>query len=248
MEIPICYRDNDLVVVWKPSGLLVHPTQEAPDSITLLQLIRKQVGKRVYPVHRLDRQTCGLVVFALTSESAGKFSLQIQDHRVKKGYLALVRGFFPPGPLFLDNPVRAKREDRSNPAQSRFQLLEACQKPWPIGRYDSARYSLVVCEPISGRRHQLRRHLAHLRHPIIGDRMYGDRFHNAFFGTHTPWNRLHLTSVFLQFESINLGETIRIFYCMDAQFREVMEDLFEIEINAAFEKRVEAFIAGLDRE
>jgi tRNA pseudouridine65 synthase len=186
--IPILYRDDDLVVVHKPAGLLMHrSTIDAAESRFLLQQVRDQLGKAVAPVHRLDKGTSGIVVFALHPEAARRLTALFRDGTVRKTYLAVVRGWAPARRV-IDHPLRdlgdrfARRQVvESRPARSVLRCLAQVELPAPVGRYATARYSLVACRPRTGRQHQVRRHLKHLRHPVIGDANYGDGAHNRFF-------------------------------------------------------------------
>lgn len=158
--IPILYRDDRLVAVDKPGGLLVHRSDEASDRIALLQLLRDQIGAFVYPVHRLDRAASGVVLFALDPEAAAAAQARLTATETAKLYLALVRGsthetFESRRPLHSDS-------GRLQNAWTEFRTLA-----------EVSRCSLLEVRLRTGRRHQIRRHLAHLAHHIIGDVRYG---------------------------------------------------------------------------
>ncbi|MDX2170255.1 MAG: pseudouridine synthase [Deltaproteobacteria bacterium] len=186
--IPILHRDDHLVAVHKPAGLLVHRTTiDARETRFLLQLVRDQIGQPVSPVHRLDKGTSGIVVFALHAEAARRLTAMFGDGGVRKTYLAIVRGWAPAS-CRIDHPLRdlgdrlARRQVvERRAARSVLRCLARIELPAPVGRYATARYSLVACRPRTGRQHQVRRHLKHLRHPVIGDVNYGDGAHNRFF-------------------------------------------------------------------
>lgn len=180
MTFEIIYQDDYLIAINKPGGMLVHRTRIAEEeSVFVLQLLRKQTGHHLYPVHRLDRPTSGVLLFAFDPDTARKLSELLVSGLVTKEYVALVRGWMPEA-VELNHPVK---NDRGN-------LQEACTcfvpgerfiLHRPIGNYPSARYSLVSCFPKSGRWHQIRQHLAHLRHYIVNDRVHGDGKHNRVF-------------------------------------------------------------------
>lgn len=186
--IEVLYRDDDLVVVHKPAGMLVHRTAlDLGESRFLLQTLRDQIGVPVHPAHRLDKGTSGVVVFALHSEAARQLTAAFRDGTVEKTYLAVVRGWAPDR-CDVDHALRdiADRFDRrqvveSRPARTEIACLARAEFDVAVGPYQTARYSLVECRPRSGRKHQIRRHLKHLRHPVIGDANYGDGAHNRFF-------------------------------------------------------------------
>lgn len=177
--LPIVYRSAGLVAVDKPSGLAVHRGQ-SQDSVHALELVRDQVGAYVYPVHRLDRSTSGVLVFALSVEAARSLSSQFEAGSVEKRYVALVRGV-PPAQVRVDHPL--SRDDGKAPQPAVTELRT-------LARY--GRYALVEAIPRSGRTHQIRRHLKHLSCPIIGDVRYGKGDHNRWFRTRYAFCRLAL--------------------------------------------------------
>lgn len=178
--IEVLYLDSHIIAVNKPAGLLVHRTRIAEEENEfLLQTVRDQIQQKIYPVHRLDRPTSGIVIFALSSEAANLFSNMIQSNAVKKEYVALVRGWFPEQ-IELDHPVKNEKGNAKE-ARTIFENAMHFELDVPSGRYQTTRYSLIRCFPKSGRWHQLRQHLAHLRHYIINDRVHGDGKCNRFF-------------------------------------------------------------------
>lgn len=201
--IPVLYRDDHLIAVHKPAGMVVHPTDLArEETISLMLLVRRMVRQRVWPVHRLDRPTSGIVLFALNPEAAGELGRQLQAHSVEKRYLAVVRGV--PTDQTIDHPLRERplfRTDlmRAEPqaALTYLRRLAQVELPVAVGRYSTSRYALVELAPVTGRRHQLRRHMKHIFHPIIGDTTYGDGVHNRYFRDHLGGSRLLLAAVAL---------------------------------------------------
>ncbi|MFN7135499.1 MAG: RluA family pseudouridine synthase [Myxococcales bacterium] len=159
-ELPILYRDEALIAVDKPSGLLVHRGWGQAAEI-LVELLEAQLGAKVYPVHRLDRATSGVLLLGLSSDVARRMQAQFEAHTICKRYLALVRGR-PPASFEVDHPVPRSEDGPRVPAQTAFRTLES------VGHL-----SVVLAEPRSGRLHQIRRHLKHVSHPIIGDANYG---------------------------------------------------------------------------
>jgi len=189
----VLFQDNDLVVIHKPAGMLVHRSElDVHEQRIVLQLLSEQLGKHLYPVHRLDKATSGVLIFALSPEAARSIQEQFQAHQIQKTYLAIVRGFLT-GTGHVDHALSEKRDQRRSkgtlspklwpgkPASTYYQGLATTELPIACGRYPSSRYSLVALYPQSGRRHQLRRHLKHINHPIIGDTTYGQGPHNRLF-------------------------------------------------------------------
>lgn len=203
--LPILYRDEWLVAIDKPSGLLVHRSPvDTRERRFAVQVLRDQLGRRVYPVHRLDKGTSGVLLFALDPASARALAAQFEAGLISKRYLAVVRGW-PPEQGLVDRALAGVEDDRlptpdptPKPARTRFRRLATVELPIPIDRYPAARYALLELEPLSGRRHQLRRHLAGLAHPIVGDTTYGSGPHNRLFRERYASARLLLACVSLE--------------------------------------------------
>ena len=181
--LAVLFSDEYLTIVNKPCGMLVHRTAMAEDNDpVVLQLLREQTGRMVYPVHRLDRPTSGVLVFAHSPETAKYLQSEFTQTAEHKQYTALARGW-------IHEPVTWTREvknDRGNlkEAETRFVPVERFELPYPTDRYPSARYTLVDVFPVTGRWHQIRQHLAQMRHYIVNDRVHGDGKQNHIFTEH----------------------------------------------------------------
>lgn len=196
--LEIVYRDEDLVAVHKPAGLLVHRSAlDAAETRFAVQLLREQLGQPVWPLHRLDKGTSGVLLLALSADSASRLApLFAAEAAVRKTYLAMARGWPSPEGL-IDHPLRRMADDArpgrsdSQPAQTRWRTLDLYELPIPYGPYASTRCALVELQPLSGRRHQLRRHLKHIAHPVIGDATHGkgalNRAVAALLGVQRLW-------------------------------------------------------------
>ncbi|MDO3380202.1 tRNA pseudouridine(65) synthase TruC [Geoalkalibacter halelectricus] len=204
-SLPILYRDDHMVAVHKPAGLLVHRSWIDPrETRFALQLVRDQIGRMVFPVHRLDKPTSGVLLFALNADAARMLGQTFARNEVEKTYLAVVRGV-PSASGLIDHPLReeydrhddprARAGKAPQPALTRFRTLAAVELPFAVGRYPSSRYALVQASPETGRKHQLRRHFKHLCHPLIGDTKYGEGRHNRFFRERFDCRRLLLAAV-----------------------------------------------------
>jgi tRNA pseudouridine65 synthase len=178
--IEILYQDAHYVAVNKRSGLLVHPTKIAPDGVAVLPVLRKQLGTYVYPVHRLDRGTSGVLLFALDPEAARRFGELMEGRQVDKQYLAVVRGHTAPCGR-IDHAYDDGEHQGPVDAVTDYWREGIAEAPFEVGPYPTARYSLVRARTLTGRRHQIRRHLAHVSHPVVGDTTYGDSAHNRLF-------------------------------------------------------------------
>ena len=192
LDLPVVYRDEWLVAVDKPAGLLVHPQVDRVGGRacrdTCLRRVRSQTGRMVYPCHRLDQATAGVLLFAFDPETLRTVSLAFQQRRVEKRYLALCRGHFPVELVGLAQPI----DGRS--AETRWRILRRYLLPWQVGRYPTARYTLLEVEPVTGRRQQIRRHLKAVGHPILGDTQHGDRDHNRSAGSILGLQQMFLVS------------------------------------------------------
>lgn len=200
--LPILYRDEQLVAIDKPSGLLVHRSPiDKHETRFALKLLRDQLGQRVYPVHRLDKPTSGVLLFALSPDIARRVSEQFAAQEVTKRYLAVLRGWCPEEGV-IDHALRDKpdrvadrnrsRERPAREAVTRYRRLATVTIPLAVERYPQTRYSLAELMPVQGRKHQLRRHMKHLGYPIIGDAKHGKGVHNRFFQTQYQCSRLLL--------------------------------------------------------
>lgn len=178
--LPILYQDPHLVAIDKPAGLLVHRSGlDAHETRFAVQLLRDQIGRPVWPAHRLDKGTSGVLLFALDAAIARALGLAFErGETMRKSYRAVVRGW-PPESGSIDHPLRRMPDDMRTgreeiqEALTRYRTLEHYELPLAQGDFPSTRCALVELQPVTGRRHQLRRHLKHVAHPIIGDATHG---------------------------------------------------------------------------
>lgn len=209
IELEIIYRDDYFIAVNKPAGMLVHRSWlDKYETQFVMQTLRDQIGQHVFPVHRLDKPTSGVLLFALSSEVASKVMPIFANHEMHKRYFAIVRGWILQGEV-LDYPIKDKfdkvadkhssKEKEAKEAVTEYQPLAHVEVPYPSGKFSTSRYSLVEMLPKTGRKHQLRRHMHHLSHPIIGDTSYGDGVHNRIFREHYNSHRLLLHAAELSF-------------------------------------------------
>jgi len=178
--LSIVYRDNDLIAVNKPPGLLVHPSKMAYDATEFaLHQLRDQIGAWVFPTHRLDRKTSGTLLFALNKETQVLINKSFQNKEVKKKYIAIVRGYTEDSGV-IDYALKNDK-GKIQDAKTFYTTLAKTEIDLPHGKHATSRYSLVQLEPTTGRYHQLRKHMAHILHPIIGDRPHGCNKQNRLF-------------------------------------------------------------------
>jgi len=195
--IDILYQDDDLIVADKPPGLLVHRSRESSDRVFLLQLLRDQVGRYLYPVHRLDRAASGAIAFALSSEMARELQASLTSPTARKEYLALVRGSAADSGE-IDRPLTGANGEKKD-ALTRYEKLG-----------EIYRSSLLRVRIFTGRRHQIRRHLAHLSHQLIGDTTYGKGKINRFLREEHGLPRMFLHCARLGFEHPGSGKRVEV--------------------------------------
>ena len=184
-----------------------------------LQILRNQIGQKVFPVHRLDKATSGILIFALSSEVARTMSEMFAAGSIHKEYWAIVRGYTPHQAL-IDHALKeeidtyadpmASLERDEQPALTEVRGLEWYELPLQVDKYATSRYSLVECRPKTGRRHQIRRHLRRLNHPILGDSTYGAGVHNRYFRRHFDNDRLLLACTVMSFAHPVTGVTLQL--------------------------------------
>ena len=230
--LEILYQDEHLIAINKPSGLLVHKSPiDKRETLFALQLVRDQIGQWVYPIHRLDKPTSGVLIFALNSEVARMLSEDFKAHQIHKEYIAVVRGYTPQEALIdydlkvlLDKKADKDRSDNKAPQEARTQYhrLATVELPYAVSRYPVARYSLVRLLPQTGRKHQLRRHLKHIFHPIVGDTKYGRGEHNQLFREKFGSHRLLLHASKVTFSHPITGEEMMIEAGVDEVFKRVL--------------------------
>lgn len=220
--LQIIYQDEDLVAINKPHGLLVHRSSIARDATEFaLQLLKQQIGKHVSPVHRLDRKTSGLLLFALNKEVEKVMHQKFMNGEVYKEYLAIVRGYSPDH-LEIDYPL-AKENGTIQEAFTEFVTLKRAELDIPLGKHPTSRYSLIEAKPTTGRMHQLRKHFAHVFHPIIGDRKHGCNKQNRFFKEQWNMTTMLLHASNLKFKHPVTNEEINISAPVHGEFKRVME-------------------------
>ena len=196
-DLPVLYRDEVLLVVNKPSGMAVHRGWSR-EREPALQRARDLAGRHVHPVHRLDRSTSGALAFVFDPEVTRRMQERFESGEVVKRYIALVRGIAPESGV-IDHPIPRTPDGPRVPAVTEYRRLATFE-----------RYSLVEAIPRSGRLHQIRRHLKHISHPIIGDVRYGKGEHNRLFRERFGLHRLALHALELEFDHPVTGERLRI--------------------------------------
>lgn len=195
--LEILFHDEDICIINKAPGHVVHKTRGAGDSPVILQALRDQIGKVVYPVHRLDRATSGCLTFALNSKTTSKLQEEFYVGSSIKKYTALCRGHLDSEGIFdreLSNEKKVKQT-----AITKYRVIQEFKN-----------LSLLEIELLTGRKHQIRRHLAHAGHHIVGDINYGKGWLNRRLREENNFYRMFLHCHFLSFIHPNTGKRISL--------------------------------------
>ena len=219
--LEIIYHDEHLVAINKPHGLLVHRSSIAADTSEFaLQLLRNQLNRYVYPAHRIDRKTAGVLLFALDKATESSMQQQFMNNEVQKLYLTIVRGHTPDHQE-IDYAL-SKENGTLQEAFTSYTTIARAELDVAFGKHPTSRYSLVEATPKTGRMHQLRRHFSHIFHPIIGDRTHGCNKQNKLFTEKWQMNTMLLHARQLRFKHPVTGEVININANLQPEFEEVM--------------------------
>ena len=240
----ILYEDDSLVAVCKPEGLLVHKSNiDKHETVFLLQQLRDQIGCYIYPVHRLDKPTSGVIIFAKSPEVAAAIKLQMENNCAIKEYLLLCRGYCPESGR-IDHPLKpivdfknkrgkAQAQKPAQEAVTDFERLATIEITAAIDKYPTSRFSLVKARLQTGRKHQIRRHFKHLSHPIIGCPKYGKSKYNHYFAQHFGAGRLLLHAYRLVLEHPVTGEKLVFCAHLEGAFLSVVERFGWLEVIAS---------------
>lgn len=230
--LEILYQDEFLVAINKPSGLLVHRSPiDRHETEFAVQILRDQLGRFVYPIHRLDKPTSGVLLFALDKESAKIMGEKFMSQEVKKSYIAVVRGYTDESGVIdyalsvkLDKIADKDSSTCKEPqdATTHYERLATVELDFKVGKYDKTRYSLVKLHPLTGRKHQLRRHMKHISHHILGDTKYGRGEHNKLVRQEFGCHRMLLHAVELEIAHPFIKERLCIKAPLDRTFTDIL--------------------------
>lgn len=197
----IIYEDPYIVCINKPNDMVVHHAYHSRNVIneqSLLQLLSEQFNYKLYPIHRLDRRTSGIILLAKQTSYVSKFQQLFTNSSIQKIYFGVVRGHTPATKI-IDSPVKGRDANTYKEATTHLKLVDTITLNIPVKPYQTSRYSLVELQPKTGRLHQLRIHSNKISHPLIGDGKYGDKNHNTMFANEFDWNNLFLHAYSLEF-------------------------------------------------
>lgn len=234
MILDIVFQDEYFVAVNKPAGMLVHRSWlDKHETQFVMQTLRDQIGQHVFPLHRLDRPTSGVLIFALSSDVASQVMPMFANHEMVKTYHAIVRGWIEEAGR-LDYALKveldkiadkhASQEKEAQEAITDYHTLAKAEIPYSTGKFPTTRYCLMELKPLTGRKHQLRRHMAHLRHPIVGDTTHGDGKHNKLFREVYDSHRLLLHASSLEFVHPFTKQTVLIKAKVDDTWQKICDE------------------------
>jgi len=222
--LDILYQDDSLIAVNKPAGLAVHRSKMVGNADTfLIDVLREQVGGTLYLAHRLDRATSGVLLIARSTEIAAALGEQFMSRDVHKQYLTVVRGWPEPAEGVVDYSLPGSRE--SGPrrdARTSYRRLATVEVPIALGRYPQQRYALVLTEPQTGRFRQIRKHMAHIHHPVVGDCQHGRSDHNRLYKQYFSCHRMLLHAWRLSFRHPVDGRPMALEAPLDPAFNAIL--------------------------
>lgn len=204
-DLDTLFRDDYILIINKPTGLLTHRSKLSSDRDSVVDQLKQSFQSAPSPVHRLDRATSGLIICAFDSETASILGDSFSSGAVHKKYEAVVRGYTEPlGEI--DRPLSKDGEGELQESFSEFRRLGTCEIPVANNKYKTSRYSHIEVSPRTGRFHQIRRHMAGIGHPIVGDTSHGDLRHNRLIANYWGNDRLLLHCRSLEFLHPRTGE------------------------------------------
>ena len=212
MSLEVVFEDEYILCVSKPNNMLVHHahhSRNVADETSLLQFIEQEKGLKVFPIHRLDRKTSGIILLAKETRYVSKFQELFTNNEIQKTYFGIVRGFSPDTKT-IDSPVKGRDSNVHKEALTLLKTIEKITLNIPVKPYDSSRYSLVELSPKTGRMHQLRVHSNKISHPLIGDPKYGDKNHNMMFEENFGCKNLFLHAGKLEFSHPFTSENLSL--------------------------------------
>jgi len=231
MSLTIIYEDDYVLCVSKPNNMVVHHARHSrnvADEKSLLQVLSNQFQARFYPIHRLDRRTSGIILFAKETKYVSMFQKLFTDDAIQKKYLGVVRGHSPETKI-IDSPVKGRDSNVYKEAETHLKTISKIVLDIPVKPYDTSRYSLVELTPKTGRLHQLRIHMNKISNPLIGDAKYGDKNHNVMFDEQFKWNNLFLHAYSLDFIHPFTEEKLSLITKLPKDWNELLEH-FEWEL------------------
>lgn len=217
----ILYDDGIILAVYKPEGLLTHKSKISSDRDSLVDRLREQFNPAPSPVHRLDRPTSGVILCAYSRETARTLGTYFFEGKIHKKYIAIVRGYTESSGR-IETPLKKDGEGELQPATTSYKTINSIEIDVSNNKYKTTRYSLIEVSPETGRFHQIRRHMASIGHPILGDTSHGDLRHNRIFKNYFSIERLMLHSDYLRLPHPDSGEELIIKAPISTEFNKAV--------------------------
>lgn len=221
MNIKVLKRTKTYIIVHKPHGLVVYADSKEDQKISCQNFIEKQIAQKVIPVHRIDKQTCGILMYALTQQKANQLTSMFKDKKIAKAYLALCHGEVPQK-IKVDFPLKKHKQKVTEIAITEVENKQTIEI---TARDEQRKYSLVEAIPQTGRYHQIRRHLKMMKCPIVGDPVYGNSWNNDFFKEKYGINRTLLSAISISFVDPETKEKVMITTKPDPDFANLLNKL-----------------------
>lgn len=221
MKLRVLAQGKDYIVIHKPSGFVTYADSREQDPISAKANLERQTKRKLFPVHRIDKDTCGVLTFAFTAGGAQMLTALFRTRTVKKQYLALVHGC-PPERGLINEPLEKNKEKVKEPAETDYVRLFTTEVEWDG---EKRQYSLVRCEPRTGRYHQIRRHLRFIGCPIVGDTEYGNGWDNRAFKERFRVERTLLCASHLAFPDREQQKMVRVNTKPDADYLRAVQGL-----------------------
>lgn len=220
----VLFEDDDIIAINKPNGMFVHRTALDPLATEfVIQIVRDMIGHWVYPVHRLDRKTSGVLILAKNQEIQSILNEYFRDREVDKVYYAIARGYTDDEGS-IDYAIENDR-GKVQEALTHYKTIERAEINISSGKFPTSRYSLVEVKPETGRQHQIRKHLSHIFHPIVGDRPHGCNKQNRFFLEHFNMGSMMLHAASISFEHPVSKETTKVNAPIFGEFERMINEL-----------------------
>lgn len=219
MKLKVLAQSKEYVAIHKPSGFVTYADSPSQKKVSAQFFLENQLKRKLFPVHRIDKDTCGVLVYAFTPETAKALTALFRSHVVRKQYLAVVHGLIPERGT-INEPLEKHKEKIQEKAITDYVRLGAVETEL---EGEQRAYSLVRLEPKTGRYHQIRRHLRIIGHPIIGDAEHGNAWDNRAFRAKFRVERTLLCASHIAFPDRKQEKMVRVSTWPDPDFLRVLK-------------------------
>lgn len=221
MQIKILKRTKTYIIVHKPAGFVVYADTKEDQKVSCQVFLEKQISQKVIPIHRIDKPTCGVLIYALNQQKAAQLGEMFKKKTVEKKYLAFCHGEFPEKAR-VDFPLKKHKQKITENAVTNIENIQTIEME---AKGEQRKYSLVQATPQTGRYHQIRRHLKMMKCPIVGDPTYGNSWNNDYFKDKFNINRTLLSAISISFVDPENKEKIFVETKPDQDFLNLLNKL-----------------------